>query len=174
MPKRMQYNIISIGLLLLFTLSCHAISRWQWEIRKVYIGTKSEGTTGVLYFGNKAVPPTLTEIYTPIGYFQYIDRVCLWSNNGGWRKAGSFTLVTDEKPFLEKYQDDGFYYSKKRFKGTPNNWVFYPQMNLWLDPERQTTVFSMSFSNVKWAYSGCINAQEKVQKVKEDAGLSIV
>jgi hypothetical protein len=96
-------------------------------------GSKSQGVRGELSYQGKPLA-WKGRLVTPIGAFRYVPVKRLWET-GGWLPEDAVQPRETSAPFDPALRARGSYEGPKR-AGTPANWCFAPDLDVWYAPER--------------------------------------
>ena len=63
--------LMTVGLVVAARAQDDEAPAWKFDVIVTASGTRSEGRTGVLTYGDQTILPYFTEVVTPIGHFTY-------------------------------------------------------------------------------------------------------
>jgi len=128
---------------------------WKHDVIVSNPGTRSEGHTGVLTYGDHAILPYFSQLDTPVGRFLYINRRFRWGD-AGWVKQEGDVPAPDklDEAIAPEELERGWYTCEagKTKPGTPEHWFWTPTFNTWIDPAKIDAYVQDHFGKADWLY----------------------
>jgi hypothetical protein len=129
---------------------------WKHDVIVTAPGSKSEGRTGILTYGDQTVLPYFTEVVTPIGHFTYKLRTTRWGDAGWIQHEGDMShLEKLDEAVTEDELTRGWYSCKfgAMKADTPPSWFWEPSFKTWIDPAKLDAFIKDRFNKADWSYT---------------------